>query len=227
VTGESRIGGLVGRNSQGTVSDCFWDSETSGRVSSDGGTGTTTAAMKARATFADAGWDLAIVWSIVENITYPFLRWQDVEPPRADAGTDLTVGKGTLVSFDGNGSSDDFGIFWYAWTFTDISPVTLLDVGPSYRFENLGTFVVTLKVTDALGRWDVDTMSVIVNDLMAPVADAGPDQTVDAGAQVRFDGGGSSDDVGVVNYTWTFTDGSSFFMAPGRPTDSTLPACSS
>lgn len=37
-----------------------------------------------------------------------------------------------------------------------------------------------------------------------PVADAGPNQTVVTGTTVRFDGSGSSDDIGVVNYTWTF-----------------------
>ncbi|MBN1678049.1 MAG: PKD domain-containing protein [Candidatus Thermoplasmatota archaeon] len=38
-----------------------------------------------------------------------------------------------------------------------------------------------------------------------PDADAGLDQDVPLGALVVFDGSGSSDDLGVVNYTWTFT----------------------
>jgi len=41
-----------------------------------------------------------------------------------------------------------------------------------------------------------------------PVADAGPDQTVNEGATVQFDGAGSTDDTGIVNYTWT---------VPGNP----------
>ncbi len=36
-----------------------------------------------------------------------------------------------------------------------------------------------------------------------PVADAGPDQTVIQYEYVTFDGSNSSDDVGIVNYTWT------------------------
>jgi len=41
-------------------------------------------------------------------------------------------------------------------------------------------------------------------DTTPPVASAGPDQTVNEDAPTTFDGSGSSDNVGVVNYTWTF-----------------------
>jgi len=40
-----------------------------------------------------------------------------------------------------------------------------------------------------------------------PVADAGPDQTVVSRTYVTFNASGSSDDVGIVNYTWTFVYG--------------------
>src|SRR3989442_13854055 len=42
---------------------------------------------------------------------------------------------------------------------------------------------------------------------MPPIANAGPDQTVEAGSTVTFDGSASSDNVGIVSYAWTFTDG--------------------
>jgi hypothetical protein len=42
-----------------------------------------------------------------------------------------------------------------------------------------------------------------VRDILPPVADAGPDRTVDEDTLVTFDGSGSSDNVGVVNFTWT------------------------
>ncbi len=41
----------------GTISNSFWDTETSGQSSSSGGTGKTTAEMKTKSTFTDAGWD--------------------------------------------------------------------------------------------------------------------------------------------------------------------------
>jgi hypothetical protein len=85
VTG-SGVGGLVGAN-DGTVSDSFWDVETSGQPTSAGGTGKTTAEMKNIATFSGAGWSIiavanpgtrnpSYIWNIVDAQTYPFLGWQ-------------------------------------------------------------------------------------------------------------------------------------------------------
>lgn len=42
----------------GTVTNCFFDTETSGQSNGGDATGKTTAQMKTRATFADAGWDI-------------------------------------------------------------------------------------------------------------------------------------------------------------------------
>jgi The GLUG motif len=97
VTGGGSAGGLVGENQaigagvdfQGVVSNSFWDIETSGQATSDGGTGKTTAEMKDKATFSGAGWsiiavalnetNLSCIWNIVNNVTYPFLSWQAIQ----------------------------------------------------------------------------------------------------------------------------------------------------
>jgi len=95
VTGGNDVGGLVGDNWGGTVSNSFWDMETSGQSNSDAGTGKTTAEMQDIATFNDTEtegldepWDITAVtpgstnttytWNIVNNVTYPFLSWQPV-----------------------------------------------------------------------------------------------------------------------------------------------------
>jgi hypothetical protein len=86
VTGTSNVGGLVGDNG-GTVSNSFWDTETSGQATSDGGTGKNTEEMQDISTFSGATWDIIAVadsetrnssymWNIVDDETYPFLSWQ-------------------------------------------------------------------------------------------------------------------------------------------------------
>ncbi len=89
VTGNQHVGGLVGANIGGTVTNSFWDTETSGQSTSDGGTGTTTAEMQDISTFSGATWDVVAVanpgirntgyiWNIVDDETYPFLSWEPV-----------------------------------------------------------------------------------------------------------------------------------------------------
>jgi hypothetical protein len=73
VTGNTSVGGLVCPGSL-PVLNCFWDIETSGKATSGGGTGLTTAQMKTLSIFKSAGWDLVDTWGIGENQTYPFLR---------------------------------------------------------------------------------------------------------------------------------------------------------
>lgn len=50
------------------------------------------------------------------------------------------------------------------------------------------------------------------------VANAGPDQTVNEDTLVTFDGSGSSDNVGIVSYTWTFTDITQRTLSGASPT---------
>jgi hypothetical protein len=99
VTGDEYIGGLVGFfypppptpsiNYATLLSDSFWDTETSGQATSDGGTGKTTAEMQVIDTFSGAGWNIiavggpgernpAYIWNVVDGVTYPFLSWQPV-----------------------------------------------------------------------------------------------------------------------------------------------------
>jgi len=77
----------VGDN-PGTVSDSFWDTQTSGQDTSDGGSGKTTEGMTDFDTFDGVGWDITTVdpgetnpnytWNIVDTVTYPFQSWESV-----------------------------------------------------------------------------------------------------------------------------------------------------
>jgi PKD repeat protein len=63
-----------------------------------------------------------------------------------------------------------------------------------------------ITAVDHAGNWNVTaTRHVPVSDNDPPTADAGPDQTVETGVQVTFNGTGSADNIGILNYTWNFT----------------------
>jgi uncharacterized protein (TIGR02145 family) len=77
VSQNGTCGGLVGV-SNGTVTNSFWDTETSGQATSAEGVGKSTAEMKAYSTFFGNSWDFDGVWGInaTDNEGYPFLKWQ-------------------------------------------------------------------------------------------------------------------------------------------------------
>lgn len=141
----------------------------------------------------------------------------DTVPPIANAGSDRDIFPGEVVYFDGQGSTDNRWIASYLWTFTEAgNPVVLNGSTAYYRFDNPGTFIVTLTVSDAAGNNDTDTMSVnVIPDITPPVADAGNDQTIDVGGYAYFSGWGSTDDRWVTDYVWTFTDGGDLVVLYG------------
>ncbi len=71
----TNVGGLIGfTEGNSTATDSYWDIETSGYSTSDGGTGKTTAELKVESTFVD--YDFTDIWGIDPNINdgYPYLR---------------------------------------------------------------------------------------------------------------------------------------------------------
>jgi hypothetical protein len=84
VSGTESVGGLVGCFWPDDVTASFWDIQTSGQMTSAGGTGKTTGEMEKAKTFLDAGWDFvgetangtADIWWILEGKNYPRLWWE-------------------------------------------------------------------------------------------------------------------------------------------------------
>jgi len=144
------------------------------------------------------------------------VSWSNVAPT-ANAGSDQTVNEGTTVSLDGSASSDsDDGIASYRWTQTGGPSATLSNpvaITPTCTAPDVSeegaSLVFQLTVTDKGGLQSTDSCIVTVtgqND--APVANAGPDQTVNEGATVRLDGSNSYDpDGGIASCQWTQTGG--------------------
>ena len=69
-----------------------------------------------------------------------------------------------------------------------------------------GPNTISARATDTAGNTATVTIAVTV-DTVKPIADAGEDQTANAGATVSFDASSSSDDVAIVSYAWDFGDG--------------------
>lgn len=82
VTGTDLAGGLIGYNQSGIVNDSYWDNESSGLLTSDGGIGKSAAEMQLQETYID--WDFISIWDIVDSETYPFLRAESLQFPGGD-----------------------------------------------------------------------------------------------------------------------------------------------
>jgi filamentous hemagglutinin family protein len=100
----SAIGGLVGVSDTGTVTNSFWDIDTTGAaVSAGGGTALTTAQMKTAATFLAAGWD-AMTWNLADG-SYPGLTGMPGAPSCAGYDNCWTGAVDSLWATAGNWSA--------------------------------------------------------------------------------------------------------------------------
>jgi peptidoglycan/xylan/chitin deacetylase (PgdA/CDA1 family)/PKD repeat protein len=133
--------------------------------------------------------------------------------PVANAGSPQTVSVGATVTLNGSGSSDPDGdTVTYAWSFTSrptgrtaaLSNSTI--VNPTFTADKAGSYVVQLIVTDSHGAASTPASVTISTGNSAPVANAGPPQTVSVGATVTLNGSGSSDPDGdTITYAWRIT----------------------
>ena len=138
-------------------------------------------------------------------------------PPVANAGPDRNVQEGNPVLLDGSNSTDpDNDIASYLWEQTAGTPVNLSNpaaVQPTFTAPDVGaggeSLTFRLTVTDSEGQQGTDSCIVTISAVNhAPVADAGPDQTVTEGVVVTLDGSNSSDaDNDITTYQWEQTIG--------------------
>ena len=140
----------------------------------------------------------------------------------ADAGPDQTVAAGADVTLDGRVSSPGIGNrnLTYRWTETSGTGVALSDPTAAQPGFTAPTLVpgdadqvleFSLIVNDGIADSAPDTVRVTVTapDNVVPTADAGPDQSVSAGAAVTLDA--SASDPGnadqSLTYSWTQSAG--------------------
>jgi PKD repeat protein len=141
-------------------------------------------------------------------------------PPVADAGDDRTIDQHQELTFDGTGSTDDTGIAEWRWQLIyDNQGVTLKGPSPTFVFDKVGIYEVSLSVADDDGFLATDQMFVTVTDVDPPQADAGDKILINQHQTLAFDGGGSSDNVDITFYEWSFEYDGTIQTLPGeRPT---------
>ena len=126
--------------------------------------------------------------------------------PVVEAGPDQTTDEGATVTVTGAftdaGSGDTHTV---EWDFGDGTTADTLTA--SHVYADNGVYTAKLTVTDDDGDATSDTLTITVNNV-APVVEAGPDQTTDEGATVTVTGAftdaGSGDTHAV---EWDFGDG--------------------
>jgi PKD repeat protein len=142
--------------------------------------------------------------NILEDTDTMTVRVADTEPPEADGGRDRVVNQGVNVGLVGSYSTDNVGVteWWWAIPWRDNLTLFLEGEVVDHTFDDPGRYRVVLTVSDARGNRDTDEVWITVLDIEPPVADAGPDRTVDMGVPFWLDGSNSTDNVGVAIYSW-------------------------
>lgn len=130
--------------------------------------------------------------------------------PVASAGPAQTVATGSTVYLDGSKSSDEDGNpLSYTWSVVSVPTGSLAAlsstavVQPTFVADTAGSYVFRLVVNDGTTNSAASLVTISTTN-SAPVANAGPDQTVPFGATVHLDGSASTDvDGNLLSYNWT------------------------
>ena len=128
--------------------------------------------------------------------------------PIAVAGGPYSGVRHQAVGFTGGGSSDpDNDGLTYSWDFGDGSPAGA-GVAPTHAYATVGTFTVTLTVSDGALN-SVPATSTITISNQTPTASTGGPYSGVRNTAITFDGAGSNDpDSDPLTYSWDFGDDS-------------------
>ena len=155
-------------------------------------------------------WNIPYVINSSENMKdrSPLVNPVNIDhiAPIAKTVNTITVKQHETVIFDGSMSYGYPMISNYTWTFNyNSSLIHLYGPAPSFTFHKVGTYPVTLTVTNEINETDTDLMAVTVLDGETPTANAGDNMTIETGGTVHFNGTNSTDNIAIVNYTWYFS----------------------
>jgi len=99
----------------------------------------------------------------------------DITPPRADAGPDITINQSETVEFFFHQESLDNVACWnWSWSFKYNGTTQMLfhsipmSSFPSFIFDMPGNYYVTMTVYDSAGNWAIDILNITVLGLSLP-----------------------------------------------------------
>jgi hypothetical protein len=139
----------------------------------------------------------------------------DVTNPIAVA-IPMVVDEDTLFVMDGTKCSDNVAIINWTWSWrVDGQWMIRYGMSPSITFYEPGSYNLSLMVRDDAGLVGTVSFTLTVLDKTVPVVEAGTDWSIKIGEEVTLIGNGT-DNVGIVNWTWVISDGSSSFELYGK-----------
>ncbi len=124
-------------------------------------------------------------------------------PPEIIVLEDKTELVHAQITFNVTASDPNDDVLTYTWDFGDDSDLVVGET-VQHAYTSTGNFTFVVNVDDGEFNESASAMATVETS-ESPIADAGVNRTVTVGDYVTFDGSGSEDDVGVVNYTWTFS----------------------
>ncbi len=92
---------------------------------------------------------------------------EDVTSPVAEAGPNRNGTIGENIRFNGSESFDEVGITGYQWDFGDGNFAEGAEV--NHVYQEAGNYTVTLTVMDEAGNLDVDTLTIVIIELVEDV----------------------------------------------------------
>jgi hypothetical protein len=140
---------------------------------------------------------------------------EENEAPLADAGLDQEVPVNATVYLDASGARDpDGNIDSYEWSIerpdgTPTSPRCDTCARSEFRVEMVGTYNVTVTVTDDDGATSTDTLYVEVRDVEGPSVELSGPTSVTAGTNVTFEASATAGENPLASIDWA-RNGSEF-----------------